>query len=48
MFAFLLQKLGNVIEQAQQRRRDTYLASSADLGDLERRMRAFDVGGRAF
>jgi hypothetical protein len=48
MFAFLLQKLGNVIEQAQQRRRDAYLASSSDLGDLERRMRAIDLNGRPF
>jgi hypothetical protein len=48
MFAFVLQKLANFFERAEQRRRDAYLASSADLGDLERRMRAVDSRGQAF
>ncbi len=42
VFAHLLEKLYRYLERLPNRRRDEYLASSADLGELERRMRALD------
>jgi hypothetical protein len=42
MFAYLLEKLGNWLERGAQHRRDEYLASASDLGELECRMRSAD------
>jgi hypothetical protein len=48
MFAYVLHQLASFFERSEQRRRDAYLASSSDLGDLERRMRTIDSNGRPF
>lgn len=45
MFAYLLEKLGVWMERAEQARRDAYLASSADLEELERRMQLLETKG---
>ncbi|CAB3759810.1 DUF3563 family protein [Paraburkholderia solisilvae] len=45
MFAYCLEKLGEWIERAEERRRNEYLSQSSDLVDLERRMRAVERGG---
>jgi hypothetical protein len=45
MFAYLLEKLGNWFERAEQRRLGDYLASSSDLAELERRMRSVERNG---
>ncbi|WP_233873744.1 DUF3563 family protein [Paraburkholderia adhaesiva] len=45
MFAYLLNKLRSVLERSEHSRRDTYLASSVDLCELERRMRSFETHG---
>jgi hypothetical protein len=38
MFAYLFKKLCGLLERAEHSRRDAYLASSIDIGELERRM----------
>jgi|HubBroStandDraft_5_1064220.scaffolds.fasta_scaffold54714_1 hypothetical protein len=45
MLAYLMEKLGSLLEQAEHSRRDAYLASSADIWDLERRMRSLEIDG---
>jgi Protein of unknown function (DUF3563) len=45
MFAYLIEKLGHLLEQAEHTRRDVYLASSADVCELERRMRSLELNG---
>jgi hypothetical protein len=43
MFAYLMEKLGNLLEQAEHGRRDDYLSSSADICELERRIRSIEI-----
>lgn len=38
-------KLGKVFERAEHHRRDTYLASSVDMADLDRRVRSLETDG---
>jgi hypothetical protein len=45
MFAYILEKLGEWFDRSEQRRREDYLAGSADLGEIERRMRRFENNG---
>jgi len=45
MLAYLLEKLGNLLERAEHSRRDAYLASSVDICELERRMRSIEING---
>lgn len=45
MFACILEKLSNWFESAERSRRDAYLASSADIVDLERRLRSLESDG---
>jgi hypothetical protein len=45
MFAYCLEKLGEWIERAEERRRHEYLSQSSDLVDLERRMRVVERDG---
>lgn len=47
MLDHLFEKLGKLIERASNDRRDTYLASSTDLADLDCRMRALDSESHA-
>ena len=48
MFSHWFEKLGEVFERAEHHRRDTYLASSVDIADLDRRMRSVDAEGFPF
>ncbi|MCP3716950.1 DUF3563 family protein [Paraburkholderia sp. CNPSo 3281] len=45
MFAFLLEKLSNWFETAERHRREAYLASSADMVQLEQRIRTIESNG---
>lgn len=45
MLDHLFEQLGKLVERASNDRRDTYLASSTDLADLDRRMRVLDGEG---
>ncbi|MCP3706616.1 DUF3563 domain-containing protein [Paraburkholderia sp. CNPSo 3274] len=45
MFAFFLEKLSNWFETAERRRREAYLASSADMVQLEQRIRTIESNG---
>jgi hypothetical protein len=45
MFAYLIEKLANLLERAEHSRRDAYLTSSVDIGELERRMRSIEING---
>jgi hypothetical protein len=45
MFAFLLERLGEWIGKAHERRRIDYLSCACDLAELERRMRAIERDG---
>ncbi|GLU30182.1 DUF3563 family protein [Trinickia caryophylli] len=45
MLAYILEKLSNWFEAAERRRREAYLASSTDIVDLERRLRALESNG---
>ncbi|HKR45187.1 MULTISPECIES: DUF3563 family protein [Paraburkholderia] len=45
MFAFVLEKLSNWFETAERRRREAYLASSADIVQLEQRLRSIETNG---
>jgi len=45
MFAFLIEKLSNWFETAERRRREAYLASSADIVQLEQRLRSIETNG---
>ncbi|WP_152530761.1 DUF3563 family protein [Paraburkholderia dilworthii] len=42
LFAYLNKCVGIVLNRAEHGRRDAYLASCADIGELERRMRAIE------
>ena len=44
MFAYFLKTLRSLLERAEHSRRDTYLASAADIVELERRMRVIEAG----
>ncbi|CAD6532014.1 DUF3563 family protein [Paraburkholderia metrosideri] len=48
MFAALSEKLASFFESSRHDEREEYLASSTDLGDLERRMRHLDSGDYPF
>ena len=45
MFAYLIEKLSNWFESAERTRREAYLASSSDVVDLEKRLRALESNG---
>ena len=45
MFAYILDNLSNWFETAERRRREAYLASSADLVQLEQRIRSLETAG---
>jgi hypothetical protein len=45
MFAYLLENPGAWMERAENARRDAYLASSADLAQLEQRMHLLETKG---
>ncbi|CAB3796191.1 DUF3563 family protein [Paraburkholderia sacchari] len=45
MFAYLLEKLSNWFETAERRRREAYLSTSADLVQLEQRIRLIEMHG---
>jgi hypothetical protein len=45
MIAYFLEKLGSLLERSEQYRREAYLASSAYLADLVRRMRSLEANG---
>jgi hypothetical protein len=45
MFAYILEKLGNWFERSEQRRLEDYLAGSADLPEIERRLRRLEKSG---
>jgi hypothetical protein len=42
-FAIAVSAARSVLERAEHCRRDAWLASAVDLGDLERRMRSFEA-----
>lgn len=48
MFAYFLEKLGQWFERAEYERRAEFLGQSADLADLERRMRYAERSGYPF
>jgi hypothetical protein len=43
MFAYLIEKFGQLLERAEHTRRDAYLASSVDVFEVERRMRSIEI-----
>jgi Protein of unknown function (DUF3563) len=45
MLAYILEKITNWFESAEQSRREAYLALSTDVVDLERRLRALESSG---
>jgi hypothetical protein len=45
MIAYFLEKLGQWFERAEQERRAEFLGQSADLAELERRMRYAERAG---
>ncbi|OLL32516.1 hypothetical protein BTH42_05700 [Burkholderia sp. SRS-W-2-2016] len=45
MFAFLLETLSTWFETAERNRREAYLASSADIVQLEQRIRSLETNG---
>jgi hypothetical protein len=45
MFAYFLEKLGELIERAEERRRHAFLSQATDLADVERRMRSIERDG---
>jgi hypothetical protein len=45
MFAYLLEKLSVWFETAERDRREAYLASSADIVQLEQRIRSLEKNG---
>lgn len=42
MFVYLFLLLTKLLDRAEHSRRDAYLASAADIGELERRMRSME------
>ena len=45
MIAFVIEKLSNWFETAERSRREAYLASSADIAQLEQRIRSIETNG---
>ena len=45
MVAYIIEKLSNWFESAERTRRESYLASSSDIVDLEKRLRALESNG---
>lgn len=45
MLAYVIEKLSNWFESAERTRREAYLASSSDIVDLEKRLRALESNG---
>ncbi|HWX13184.1 MAG TPA: DUF3563 family protein [Trinickia sp.] len=45
MFAYIVEKISSWFDSAERSRRDAYLASSTDVFDLERRLRALENSG---
>ncbi|CAB3771718.1 DUF3563 family protein [Paraburkholderia humisilvae] len=45
MIAFVIEKLSNWFESAEQSRREAYLAESTDIVQLEQRIRALETNG---
>ncbi|HEX3634084.1 MAG TPA: DUF3563 family protein [Paraburkholderia sp.] len=45
MFIYLFLLLRKALERAEHSRRDAYLASAVDIGELERRMHSIDFDG---
>lgn len=45
MLAYVIEKLSNWFESAERTRREVYLASSSDIVDLEKRLRALESNG---
>ncbi|HYS65172.1 MAG TPA: DUF3563 family protein [Paraburkholderia sp.] len=45
MLAYLVRTLRNLLERAEHSRRNAFLESSVDIGDLERRMRSIEING---
>jgi hypothetical protein len=45
MFAFIVEKLSFWFETAERRRREEYLAQSADVVQLEQRIRSLEAHG---
>lgn len=45
MLPLLICWTGILLDRAEHSRRDTYLSSCADIGELERRMRACEING---
>jgi hypothetical protein len=45
MVAYIIEKLSNWFESAERTRREAYLASSSDIVDLEKRLRALENNG---
>jgi hypothetical protein len=45
MFAYILEKLGGWFERSEQRRLERYLTGSADLTEIERRLRWLEKNG---
>jgi hypothetical protein len=43
MFIYLFLLLRKALDRAEHSRRDAYLASAADLAELERRMRSMEI-----
>jgi hypothetical protein len=43
MLIYLFLLLGRALDRAEHSRRDAYLASAVDMGELERRMRSMEI-----
>ena len=43
MFIYLFLLLRKVLDRAEHSRRDAYLTSAVDMGELERRMRSMEI-----
>jgi uncharacterized protein DUF3563 len=43
LFIYLLPFLRKALDRAEHSRRDAYLASAADMGELERRMHSMEI-----
>lgn len=46
MFIYLFLLLRKALDRAEHSRRDAYLASAVDMGELERRMRSMEIDER--
>ncbi|MDH6153679.1 hypothetical protein OKW46_007685 [Paraburkholderia sp. WSM4179] len=43
LFVYLYPLLGKALDRAEHNRRDAYLASAVDIGELERRMHTMEI-----